>query len=157
MEWEMVCKSRNFTTHLSSSPSLQIEEHLHHHHRTRNSLSTHFQIITPRQGSHSFVAMNSGKEIMNCPWIEVWGLPAACLLYSVFLNNKTGYIRFYIIVSVFPRTIILIYLHTSPDFRSGYVIHWLFADCLCNMQYMQLSVSLFSVYINFHFSIFVME
>ena len=58
--------------------------------------------------------MNSGKEIMNCPWIEVWGLPAACLLYSVFLNNKTGYIRFYIIVSVFPRTIILIYLHTSP-------------------------------------------
>ena len=152
MEWEMVCKSRNFTTHLSSSPSLQIEEHLHHH-RTRNSLSTHFQIITPRQGSHRFVAMNSGKEIMNCPWIEVWGLPAACLLYSVFSllkYNKTDHIRFYIIVSVFPRTIILIYLHTSPDFRSGYIIHWLFVDCLCN--YMQLSASLctISIFISFH-------
>ena len=89
---------------------------------------------------------------MNCPWIEVWGLPAACLLYSVFLNNKTGYIRFYIIVSVFPRTNMLIYLHTSPDFRSGYIIHWLFADCLCNICN---CLCLVALYINFHFSIFV--
>ena len=70
-----------------------------------------------------------------------WGLKPAGCLSSVFLNNKTGYIHFYIIVSVIPRTIILIYLHTSPDFRSGYIIHWLLADGLL----MQLSLSLVCV------------
>ena len=74
-----------------------------------------------------------------------------CIQSSVSLNNKTGYIRFYIIVSVFPRTIILIYLHTSPDFRYGYIIHWPFAVCLCNIcNCLCLFVHCISIFISFH-------